>query len=177
MLIREASPRDAAAIARVHVDSWRTTYAGIVPADYLANLSYTRREQFWCDILSTPTPRAVCMLPRRTPERSLDLPLGDPSAVAMRSIAANCTPSTCLPLSTPGSRAPSHHGGGPTAAAMRPAVHAGMGLGRQSRACLLRDAWWAASRREGDHDWGRATARSCLWLARSPRARAETPVF
>ena len=46
MLIREASPTDAAAIARVHVDSWRTTYAGIVPADYLANLSYTRREQF-----------------------------------------------------------------------------------------------------------------------------------
>ena len=56
MLIREASPSDAAAIARVHVDSWRTTYAGIVPADYLANLSYTRREQFWRDILSTPTP-------------------------------------------------------------------------------------------------------------------------
>ena len=56
MLIREASPIDAAAIARVHVDSWRTTYAGIVPADYLASLSYARREQFWCDILSTPIP-------------------------------------------------------------------------------------------------------------------------
>jgi GNAT superfamily N-acetyltransferase len=56
MLIREASPTDAATIARVHVDSWRTTYAGIVPADYLANLSYARREQFWSDILSTPTP-------------------------------------------------------------------------------------------------------------------------
>jgi GNAT superfamily N-acetyltransferase len=56
MLIREASPTDAAAIARVHVDSWRTTYAGIVPADYLANLSYARREQFWCDLFSTPTP-------------------------------------------------------------------------------------------------------------------------
>jgi GNAT superfamily N-acetyltransferase len=56
MLIREASPSDAAAIARVHVDSWRTTYAGIVPADYLAELSYARREQFWCDLLSTSTP-------------------------------------------------------------------------------------------------------------------------
>ena len=54
MLIREAAPTDAAALARVHVDSWRTTYAGIVPADYLANLSYTQREQFWCDILSAP---------------------------------------------------------------------------------------------------------------------------
>ena len=56
MRIREASPTDATAIARVHVDSWRTTYAGIVPADYLANLSYVQREQFWCDIFSTPTP-------------------------------------------------------------------------------------------------------------------------
>jgi GNAT superfamily N-acetyltransferase len=55
MFIREASPTDAAAIARVHVDSWRTTYAGIVPADYLANLSYARREQFWRDLFSTPT--------------------------------------------------------------------------------------------------------------------------
>src|SRR5215510_9715408 len=54
MLIREASLTDAAAIARVHVDSWRTTYAGIVPADYLATLSYTQREQFWRDTLSTP---------------------------------------------------------------------------------------------------------------------------
>ena len=56
MFIRAASPTDAAAIARVHVDSWRTTYADIVPADYLANLSYAQREQFWRDILSTPTP-------------------------------------------------------------------------------------------------------------------------
>jgi GNAT superfamily N-acetyltransferase len=56
MLIREASLTDAAAIARVHVDSWRSTYTGIVPADYLANLSYARREQFWGDILSTPAP-------------------------------------------------------------------------------------------------------------------------
>jgi len=60
MLIREASPTDAAAIARVHVDSWRTTYAGIVPADYLANLSYARREQFWCGVFSTP-PLSGCV--------------------------------------------------------------------------------------------------------------------
>jgi len=56
MLIREASLTDTAAIARVHVDSWRITYAGIVPADYLAKLSYAQREQFWCDLFSTPTP-------------------------------------------------------------------------------------------------------------------------
>src|SRR5205085_8837706 len=51
--IREARIEDAPGIAKVHVDSWRTTYAGIVPAEYLANLSYERREQIWKDILKS----------------------------------------------------------------------------------------------------------------------------
>src|ERR1051326_3096978 len=38
-------------MAKVHVDSWRTTYTGIVPDSYLANLTYARRETFWRDIL------------------------------------------------------------------------------------------------------------------------------
>ncbi len=50
--IRRAEPADAAGIARVHVDSWRTSYQGIVPADYLAGLSYERWQQRWDDILT-----------------------------------------------------------------------------------------------------------------------------
>ena len=49
--IRDARIEDAAGIAKVHVDSWRTTYADIVPDNYLANLSYGRREAVWRDIL------------------------------------------------------------------------------------------------------------------------------
>jgi len=45
--IRKADVTDAKAIAKVHVDSWRTTYANIVPDDYLTNLSYESREQNW----------------------------------------------------------------------------------------------------------------------------------
>ena len=52
MLIRQARISDAAAIARVHVDSWRTTYPGIVPDDYLAGLSYEQRSGVWQRILS-----------------------------------------------------------------------------------------------------------------------------
>ena len=52
--IREAQVNDAAAIAKVHVDSWRTTYAGIVPDDFLTKLSYGQRERNWRNILSTP---------------------------------------------------------------------------------------------------------------------------
>jgi hypothetical protein len=45
--IRAASPTDARGIAAVHVASWRTTYRGIVPADYLAGLSADAREHSW----------------------------------------------------------------------------------------------------------------------------------
>ncbi len=34
-------------IAKVHVDSWRTTYRGIVPADYLNSLNYKEFEDKW----------------------------------------------------------------------------------------------------------------------------------
>lgn len=44
MLIRAARPEDAPAIARVHVDSWRSTYRGLVPDAYLDGLAYERSE-------------------------------------------------------------------------------------------------------------------------------------
>lgn len=39
--------RDAAGIAHVHVQSWRTTYAGVVPDEYLAALNEIERTQQW----------------------------------------------------------------------------------------------------------------------------------
>jgi GNAT superfamily N-acetyltransferase len=52
--IRPANVNDAAAIANVHVESWRTTYKGIVPDDFLAKLSYAQREQMWRQVLTDP---------------------------------------------------------------------------------------------------------------------------
>jgi len=49
--IREAVCSDAAQMAKVHVDSWRTTYRGILPETFLASLSYEWREQKWRKIL------------------------------------------------------------------------------------------------------------------------------
>ena len=51
--IRAANRTDAGPVARVHVDSWRTTYEGIVPSEYLANLSYSDRESMWNEALTT----------------------------------------------------------------------------------------------------------------------------
>jgi ribosomal protein S18 acetylase RimI-like enzyme len=38
---------DAEALARVHVASWRSTYRGLVPDDYLAGLSVERGADVW----------------------------------------------------------------------------------------------------------------------------------
>src|SRR5882724_2870865 len=54
MQIREATMADVAAIARVHVESWRTTYKGLLPDDYLANLTHEQREPPWREIFSKP---------------------------------------------------------------------------------------------------------------------------
>ena len=47
MEIRRAAVSDAPGIAKVHVDSWKTTYEGIVPEEFLQSLKYTEREKIW----------------------------------------------------------------------------------------------------------------------------------
>lgn len=47
MKIRKAVLADAKGIAKVHVDSWKTTYANIIPERYLNNVTYEKREQLW----------------------------------------------------------------------------------------------------------------------------------
>lgn len=52
--VRRAVAQDAPAIAHVQVDTWRSTYGGIIPAELLANLSYERSQGMWEKILSDP---------------------------------------------------------------------------------------------------------------------------
>ncbi len=56
--IREATLADIPGIARVHVDTWRTAYRGIVPADFLASLTYEGKESLWSLILGTPAEKS-----------------------------------------------------------------------------------------------------------------------
>ena len=45
--IRQATEADAARIARIHVESWRTTYAGLLPDRVLLNLNSAEHESRW----------------------------------------------------------------------------------------------------------------------------------
>src|SRR5437868_3572598 len=55
--IRSAALNDLEGIAKVHVDTWRTTYQGIVPADFLDRLSYEKRAAMWRDVIQRATPK------------------------------------------------------------------------------------------------------------------------
>ena len=52
MEIRKASKEDIKHVSKVYVDSWRTTYQGLVPDDYLKELSYDDAEKSWIDFLN-----------------------------------------------------------------------------------------------------------------------------
>ena len=50
--IRTGISTDTPNIARIHIESWSTTYAGILPEDAIAAQSYDQRHSFWSRILS-----------------------------------------------------------------------------------------------------------------------------
>jgi len=45
--IRKARPGDVSEIANVHVNSWRETYRGLLPSDYLAKLNFRKKIDAW----------------------------------------------------------------------------------------------------------------------------------
>jgi ribosomal protein S18 acetylase RimI-like enzyme len=53
IIVREARPADAPAIARVHVDSWRSAYAGMLPDNVLIGMSLQTHTQRWARIIGS----------------------------------------------------------------------------------------------------------------------------
>ena len=53
-LIRPAQIADAAGITNVHINSWRQTYAGLLPGEFLADmpLAFHQRMNFWSKTLA-----------------------------------------------------------------------------------------------------------------------------
>ncbi|MCA1042258.1 GNAT family N-acetyltransferase [Bacillus infantis] len=54
MKIRRAEDQDAEGIAKVHVETWRTAYRGIIDDDYLSALSVEKRTELWHRNIAIP---------------------------------------------------------------------------------------------------------------------------
>jgi GNAT superfamily N-acetyltransferase len=79
MRIRLARVEDCAGLAHIQVDSYRSAYAGLLPAPYLAHFSYEEQEQDWRDLLSAPTGDLVLVAETETGELA-GYALGRPEA-------------------------------------------------------------------------------------------------
>ena len=53
MKIRRATEKDLIGIAQVHVETWQSTYKGIIPEDYLQSLTIENRLKNWQRHLKT----------------------------------------------------------------------------------------------------------------------------
>ncbi|MAS35881.1 MAG: GNAT family N-acetyltransferase [Anaerolineaceae bacterium] len=61
-MIRDAQAADAAGIARIHVDAWRTTYRGLMPDEVLAGLNDASRTDFWRSVLTDHAGQSVVVV-------------------------------------------------------------------------------------------------------------------
>jgi ribosomal protein S18 acetylase RimI-like enzyme len=62
IILRPALPADAGGLARVGVETWRTTYKGIMSDETLAMLSVETRAQGWLGRLDVPDPQSFAFL-------------------------------------------------------------------------------------------------------------------
>ena len=62
LIIRAADTEDAPAIARVHVETWRAAYTGIIPQHYLDGLTVQNRSIGWVRLLERGTRDTVTLV-------------------------------------------------------------------------------------------------------------------
>ena len=62
--IRPATLADATGIAETHVASWKATYPGIVPREYLDGLKVSGSEELWRGALSAPAAPSIFVAER-----------------------------------------------------------------------------------------------------------------
>ena len=60
--VRRAQSEDAPAIAYVHVECWATTYAGLLPEEYIASRTLESRTAMWQRALAEPLPGRCCFV-------------------------------------------------------------------------------------------------------------------
>lgn len=66
--LRAARREDSRALAQVHIDTWRHTYAGMVPDQYLASMTLDEQARSWRHWINTCSPRESILLVETLPE-------------------------------------------------------------------------------------------------------------
>ena len=57
--VRPAAPRDAKAIAEIHVATWQAAYQGLIPDDFLKAMSFEKRQSYWKEAIEYSDPQIL----------------------------------------------------------------------------------------------------------------------
>lgn len=76
--LRPAKPSDARAIARIHVETWRATYPGMVPDQTLIGMTVDGKAAGWRRALQRSGQREIVLVAEAGEEGPGDRPRGDP---------------------------------------------------------------------------------------------------
>lgn len=60
--VRPVAPRDAKAIAEIHVTTWQAAYAGVIPDDVLKAMTYEKRLAYWKEAIEYSDPQLLVAL-------------------------------------------------------------------------------------------------------------------
>ncbi|HVB37177.1 MAG TPA: GNAT family N-acetyltransferase [Vicinamibacterales bacterium] len=82
--IRPATPEDAVAIAHVHVAAWQDTYAGILPASFLARLSVHEDTRRWQQLIADRTRGLFVRVSTARPDGIVGFAVGGPNRRGVR---------------------------------------------------------------------------------------------
>ena len=57
--VRPAAPRDARAIAEIHVATWQAAYQGVIPDDFLKAMTIEKRLGYWREAIEYSDPQIL----------------------------------------------------------------------------------------------------------------------
>ena len=57
--VRPATPRDAKAIAEIHVATWQAAYQDLMPEDYLKKITLEKRQAYWREAIEYSEPQLL----------------------------------------------------------------------------------------------------------------------
>ena len=60
--VRSAAPRDAKAIAEIHVATWQAAYQGLIPDDFLKAMTIEKRMAYWKEAIEYSDPQVLVAL-------------------------------------------------------------------------------------------------------------------